>query len=74
MCGVLQPRGGHRSLVVANLKQRGHARPCKLKTLTSTIVSLFPKGLPDAELSALIQQLQSAGKVTIVDNNVTYSL
>ena len=62
------------ALVVANLKQRGHARPRKLKTLTSTIASLFPKGLSTAELSALIQQLQSAGKVTITDNNVTYTL
>jgi hypothetical protein len=62
------------SLVVANLKQRGHARPRKLKTLTSTIASLFPKGLPEPELTALIQELQSAGKVTIVDNNVTYTL
>ena len=65
------------SLVVANLKQRGHARPRKLKTLTSTIASLaslFPNGLSEAELSALIQQLQSTGKVTITDNNVTYTL
>jgi hypothetical protein len=62
------------SLVVANLKQRGHSRPRKLKTLSSTIASLFPKGLSEAELSALIQQLQSTGKITITDNNVTYAL
>lgn len=62
------------SLVVANLKQRGHSRPRKLKTLTSTIASLFPKGLPEAELNTLIQQLQSTGKVTITDNKVTYAL
>ncbi len=58
--------------VVANLKQRGHSRPRKLKTLTSTISSLFPKNLPEAELNALIQQLQSTGKITITDNHVTY--
>ena len=62
------------SFVVANLKQRGHARPRKLKTLTSTIASLFPNELPDAEVTALIQQLQSTGKVTITDNKVTYVL
>jgi hypothetical protein len=62
------------SLVVANLKQRGHSRPRKLKTLISTIASLFPKGLPEAELNALIQKLQSTGKVTITENNVTYAL
>jgi hypothetical protein len=65
------------SLVVANLKQRGHARPRKLKTLNSTIASLaslFPNGLSEAELDELIQQLQSSGKVTITGNNVTYLL
>lgn len=62
------------SLVVTNLKQRGHSRPRKLKTLSSTIASLFPKGLSEAELNTLIQQLQSTGKVTITDNNVTYAL
>lgn len=62
------------SLVVANLKQRGHSRPRKLKTLKSTIVSLFPKRLPDAELNALVQQLQSMGIVTITGSNVTYAL
>jgi len=65
------------SLLVANLKQRGHSRPRKLKTLTTTIASLaslFPNGLSEAELDELIQQLQSSGKVTITDNNVTYSL
>jgi hypothetical protein len=62
------------SFVVANLKQRSHSRPRKLKTLSSTIVSLFPKGLPDAEINSLIQQLQSTGKITITDNNVSYTL
>jgi hypothetical protein len=62
------------SLVVANLKQRGHSRPRKLKTLTSTIASLFPKTLSETELKALIKQLQATGKVTITDNNVTYAL
>lgn len=42
--------------VLANLKQRGNSRPRMLKTLTSTVASLFPKGLPEAELSELIQQ------------------
>ena len=69
-----KPSDDNFSLVVANLKQRGHSRPRKLKTLSSTIASLFPKGLTEAELSSLIQQLQSTGKITITDNNVTYAL
>ena len=62
------------NLVVTNLKQRGHSRPRKLKTLSSTITSLFPKGLSEADLKILIQQLQSTGKIKITDNNVTYAL
>ena len=61
-------------LVVANLKQRGNSRPRTLKTLTSTVATLFPKDLPVDELTALIQQLQSTGKVIVSGNKVTYSL
>lgn len=61
-------------LVVANLKQRGNSKPRTLKTLTSTIASLFPKGLSDAELTALVQQLQSMGKVTVSESKVIYAL
>ena len=69
-----KPSSDHFTLVVANLKQRSHSRPRKLKTLSSTIASLFPKSITEAELNALIQQFQESGKVTITDNNVTYSL
>jgi hypothetical protein len=61
-------------LVVTNLKQRGNARPRSLKTLTSTVGSLFPKNFPETELSALIQKLQSTGKVSIAENKVSYKL
>jgi len=60
--------------IVANLKQRGSSKPRTLKTLTSTIASLFPKGLSEAELAALVQQLQSIGKVIVSGNKVTYAL
>jgi hypothetical protein len=62
------------SLVVANLKQRGNAKPRTLKTLSSTVASLFPKGLPEAELKSLLHQLQTTGKVIVTDNKVTYVL
>jgi hypothetical protein len=62
------------SRVVANLKQRGNSKPRTLKTLTSTVASLFPKGLPEGELTVLVQQLQSTGKVIVSGNKVTYSL
>lgn len=62
------------ALVVANLKQRGNSKPRTVKTLTSTVASLFPKGISKTELTALIKQLQSTGKVTVSENKVTYVL
>lgn len=59
--------------VLTNLKQRGNSRPRMLKTLSSTVASLFPKGLPEAELSELIQQLQASGMVIVSGNKVTYA-
>ncbi len=61
-------------LVVANIQQRGTSRPRTLKTLTSTINSLFQKQLSDEELVALIRGLQSTGFVTVTDTKVTYTL
>ena len=69
-----QPKADKLAMVIANLKQRGNAKPRILKTLTSTIVSLFPKGLSQAELSALVQKLQSTGKVAVSENKITYAL
>lgn len=59
--------------VLDNLKQRGNSKPRSLKTLTSTVASVLPKGLPEAELSELIQQLQASGKVVVSGNKVTYA-
>jgi rRNA maturation protein Nop10 len=59
--------------VVANLKQRGTSRPRTLKKLKSTIASLFPKGISEADLATLIQQLQSRGEISIAENKVSYA-
>lgn len=61
-------------LIVANLKQRGNAKPRTLKTLKSSIATLFPKGLSEVDLTAIVQQLQSLGKITVSENKVTYTL
>jgi hypothetical protein len=53
------------SQVVNNLKQRGHARPRRLKTLKSTI---------ESELGEIVESLSSMGKVVIDGNNVSYKL
>ena len=71
---MAKPKDEKLALVIANLKQRGNSKPRTLKTLTSSVSSLFPKGISEADLAALIQQLQSMGKVTVEGSKVTYAL
>lgn len=69
-----KPKDERLALVIANLKQRGNSKPRTLKTLISTVASLFPKGISEADLAALVQQLQSTGKVTVEGSKVIYAL
>ena len=62
------------AVVIANLKQRGASRPRTVKTLSSTILSLFQKQLPGEELTLLLAELQSSGAITISENKVSYAL
>lgn len=61
-------------VVVANLKQRGAARPRTVKTLSSTINALFQKTLAEGEVAALLARLQAQGFVKINETRVAYSL
>ena len=61
-------------IIVANLKQRGASKPRTVKTLTSTISSLFQKALPADELGTLLKALQKQGYVTVNETKVSYSL
>lgn len=60
--------------IVTNLRQRGTARPRTVKTLTSTISSLFQKAMPDDELAALLKLLQKRGYIAVNETRVSYSL
>ncbi|MBP7950140.1 MAG: hypothetical protein KA004_10820 [Verrucomicrobiales bacterium] len=62
------------SAVVENLKQRGNSRPRTTKTLSSTVNSLFQKGLTENELTGLVKALEQQGYIVVSDNKVTYSL
>ena len=53
------------AFAVANLKKRGTSRPGTLKTLTGTITSIFQTGGAKTEITAIIQKLQSTGKVSV---------
>ena len=71
---ALKINDGKFAIVVSNLRQRGNSKPRNIKKLSSTVASLFPKGLSTAELDSLLQQLQATGKVIVQDDKVTYSL
>lgn len=62
------------AVVIGNLKQRGASKPRTVRTLSSTILSLFQKQLPGEELTLLLAELQSKGVITITENKVSYAL
>lgn len=62
------------AVIIGNLAQRGASKPRTVKTLSSTILSLFQKQLPGEELTLLLAELQSKGVITITENKVSYAL
>ncbi|MDN5849813.1 MAG: PIN domain-containing protein [Nitrococcus sp.] len=60
--------------VVSNLNQRGTSRPRTVKTLSSTINSLFQKILSEDEVSSLVTLLEKQGYISITNTKVTYAL
>lgn len=71
---VKKPKDGKLERVIADLKKRGNSRPRTLETLTSAIVSRFSKDLSETEVAALIQQLQSTGRITVSEDKINYDL
>lgn len=62
------------SVIIGDLQRRGTSKPRTVKTLSSTINSLFQKQLPDQELDSLLNELQKQGVVTVTDTKVSYAL
>lgn len=62
------------AVIIANFQQRGTSKPRTVKTLTSTLNTLFQKRLSDDELAILIRDLQRQSIITIQDTKVSYSL
>ena len=65
---------GRATEVIARLKGLKAARPRRLKTLQSSIVSWFKPALAEAEVKAVIRQLSDAGKLKIAEGKVSYAL
>jgi hypothetical protein len=62
------------AVVLANLKQRGSSKPRTVKTLSSTISSLFQKTLTNKEVEAILKGMQEQGFISISDTKVSYKL
>ena len=60
--------------VVRNLAGRGSSKPRKLRTLASTIGSLFKDGLSDDEVQSVIARLQAKGHIVVDQEKVSYNL
>jgi hypothetical protein len=60
--------------IVKNLRQRGHSRPRKVRTLQNTINTLFTKKLEQKELDAIIDELRKRNLIVVKQNNVSYRL
>jgi hypothetical protein len=60
--------------IVKNLGGRGLSRPRKVRTLQNTINTLFTPKLEQAELNALVKELQKRKLIVVNQNNVNYKL
>ena len=60
--------------VVKNLAGRSSSKPRKLRTLASTIGSLFKDGLSDDEVQSVIARLQARGDIVVNQEKVSYNL
>jgi len=60
--------------IVKNLVSRGQSRPRKVKTLQNTIGNLVSETLSEAELAALIDELQKRKLIVVNKGNIKYTL
>ena len=61
-------------VVIDYLKSRGTAVPKTIKTLTSTIQSVFQKNILESEQEIIIAALQEQGAIAVVGAKVSYNL
>jgi hypothetical protein len=61
-------------VVMDYLKSRGTAVPKTIKTLTSTIQSVFQKNILESEQETIIAALQEQGAIAVVGAKVSYNL
>jgi hypothetical protein len=64
--------GDRIEIVLANLRQRKAAKPRTVKTLCSTIASLFQKQLSEEEVMGLLKKLESSGYLSVNGTKIEY--
>jgi hypothetical protein len=62
------------AVILARLQQLKASKPRTIRTLSSTIASLFQNHLSEEEVRSLVQSLVSEGYLEIVGTNVDYAL
>jgi hypothetical protein len=60
--------------IVKNLVSRGQSRPRKVKTLQNVMNNLVSENLNEAELSALVDELQKRKLIVVTKGNIKYTL
>ena len=61
-------------VIIVKLQQLKASKPRTTKTLTSTIIALFQKKIPESEVLSLIGDLETQKILTINNNKVSYNL
>lgn len=61
-------------IVLAKLQQVGSSKPRTVKTLSSSIGSLFQKQVADEEIAAIVESLVQQGHLTISGTKVSYAV
>jgi hypothetical protein len=69
-----KPPDDRLAAVIKGLRQMRASKPRTLKTLRSTIASLFQKKLSDAEIDSLVEALAARGIAVLAGSKVSYSL
>ena len=62
------------AVILAKLQQLKAAKPRTVKTLSSTIASLFQNHVSEDEVALLVQSLANQGYLSVVGTKVTYAL
>ena len=62
------------AVILDRLQQLKATKPRTIKTLTSTIASLFQKNLSEEEVASLVQSLANKGYLEVAGEKVTYAL